>query len=108
MANDDFLFVHEIISEYFDKFDIKIPRQDFVNKTPRKSSMCGWTISYKFGLDKYGEYVIIYENHRHPGPSLDKYYMDGYEVPLSKLIEYKVGEDSYSSLYETASKYGLL
>jgi len=109
-----FTFLITELEKYFSRFHIKFPYESFNSNTPGAIKKCGWFIAWFFGSDDNGNYAIIYSDHRHPGPSIQKWYEDGRELQLQELIEScnfneeqlkQHEEDWYAKLYDILRTY---
>jgi hypothetical protein len=87
--------IRKIFQERFGSFEIELPEQDVINRTPGTLLEGSWMIKYRFGKDGEREWCEYYANTRFLwGDEHIKIYEDGEQVKLPALCSiftYKSG-----------------
>lgn len=94
-----FEFVYELNQPYFDKFGIDLVRDNFITQVNHEIHQNGWYIKYVFRIVDDNMCCELYYDHRHPGPSFTRYFLNGIRYSAYDLRECDREYMNYQTLY---------
>lgn len=99
-----FEFVYELHQPYFSQFKIDLIHDNFINQINHEIHQNGWYIKYVFKIVDGNTCCEFYSNHRHPGPSFTRYFLNGTSYSAYDLRKSDSEYMNYKTLYRLVNQ----